>query len=55
MYEFGLDILTSHWEVYENEDEMNNEIKEWKQKAFGNKCAVLQGNYNPYDDIEEDD
>jgi hypothetical protein len=53
MYEFGLDTLTSHCKVYENEEEMNNEIKEWEQNAFGNKCAVFQGNCDPYDDIEE--
>ena len=47
MYEFGLDILTSHWKVYENEDEMNKEIKDWEEKNFGNKCAIFQGNYNP--------
>jgi hypothetical protein len=53
MYEFGMDILTSHWKTYENETEMRKDIKEWEEKN-GNSCVIFDGNYNPYDDTHED-
>lgn len=52
-YEFGLDILTSHWLSFSDEEKMKKECEEWKMKNFNNTYHIYDGNYNPYDD--EDD
>jgi len=41
-YEYGMEALVSHWEKYDNREDMEIACSEWQQKGKGHHCAVYE-------------